>query len=80
VCGLHLSSQVLRGRDREDLGSRPAWERVSWTTISATIKKLGMVVYVCHPSYIGGISRKITVQICLGQKKEKKVRCYLKNK
>jgi hypothetical protein len=33
-------------------------------------KKLGIVVCSCYPSYTGGISRRITVQVSLGQKKK----------
>jgi hypothetical protein len=31
-----------------------------------TIKKLGIVVYTCHPSYMVSINRRITVQACPG--------------
>jgi hypothetical protein len=47
---------------------RPAWEKVSETPIST--KKLGMVAFTCHPSYMGGVSRKIVVQTGLGKRQE----------
>jgi hypothetical protein len=34
-------------------------QKVSKSSIS--MKKMGMVVFACHPSYTGSISRKITV-------------------
>jgi hypothetical protein len=36
-------------------------QKVSNILIS-TNKKLGMVVYTCHPSYLGSIYRRITAQ------------------
>jgi hypothetical protein len=36
-----------------------------WKKVSKTLsqpKKAGHVVYPCHPSYTGGINRRITVQ------------------
>jgi hypothetical protein len=41
-----------------------------------SISKFGMVVYICDPSYIGGIDRMIIVQ---GWPGAKNVRPYLKN-
>jgi hypothetical protein len=40
-------------------------QKVQETCIS-TSKKLGMVEYACHPSYVGNINRRIAVQASLG--------------
>jgi hypothetical protein len=41
--------------------SRPAWAKLLRDPI-LTNKKLGMVMYVCHPSYVGSVNRRIGVQ------------------
>jgi hypothetical protein len=35
-------------------------------------KKLGVAMHTCHPSYVGGISRRIMVQISQGKKGKSK--------
>jgi hypothetical protein len=34
------------------------------------MKKLGMVMFTCHPSYAGNLSRRIAIQAGLGKKPE----------
>jgi hypothetical protein len=48
------------GRDQEDHGSSPAQPKSKQDPISKD--KLGMVVYICNPSYTGGVAKKIVVQ------------------
>jgi hypothetical protein len=57
---------------RIEVQSQPQ-QSVSQTPIST--KKLSMVLNTCHPTYIGSISRKSTIQDSPG----KNVRLYLKN-
>jgi hypothetical protein len=51
------------------------WQKVS-RTLSQPIKKLAVEACTCHPSYVGGITRRIDVQA--GAVKNK--RPYWKNK
>jgi hypothetical protein len=43
-------------------------------------KKLGVVVHACHPSYVGGVSRRIAVQASPGKKHETLSEKQLKQK
>jgi hypothetical protein len=63
VVGSDLLFQLLRFQRSEDHGLKPAWgKKVN------KIRKLGLVVYGCNPSWAGSISRRITVQVSLGKK------------
>jgi hypothetical protein len=65
----------LEGGDQEHHGSRSAKAKSSQDPIS-TNKKLVVVAHDCHPSYMGSINRRITVQAGQGISE----RPYLKNK
>jgi hypothetical protein len=62
------------GEDGEDQSSKSARAKISRDPIS-TNKKLDMVVCTCHPSYVGIVNRRITVQagLCIN------ARPYLKS-
>jgi hypothetical protein len=63
----------LGHRDREDWGSRSACKKVSEIFISKN--KLDVNVYICIPSYSGGIGRIVVPYWSW----EKRKRPYLKN-
>jgi hypothetical protein len=50
----------LGGRDQENCSLRPAWAKISKTSISTN--KWSMVEQASNPSYTGGKGRGITVQ------------------
>jgi hypothetical protein len=52
----------LGGGDWEDCISRPAWAKSPQDPISIN-KKLHMVTYACHSSYMEDVNMKISVQV-----------------
>jgi hypothetical protein len=54
------------GRDGEDHNLRTAQAKKSQDPISTTIKKLGMVRYTCHLSYLENMNKRIVVQVGSG--------------
>jgi hypothetical protein len=70
---LTCNPSYLRDRDREGGGSKPAQGKSQQDSISTN--KLGVVAYACHPSYAGGINKRIADQTGLS----KNVRPYPKN-
>jgi hypothetical protein len=66
----------LRGKDLEDHGWRPVWEKKFTRDSFSANKKLGMVACTCYGHYIGNVNKKIAVQASLGIN----TRPYWKNK
>jgi hypothetical protein len=50
----------LEGGDQEDGCLRPARHHLN--------KKAGVMVHICHSSYVRGISRRVSVQAVPGKK------------
>jgi hypothetical protein len=57
--GSCLQSQLLRGQRSGGWQFKAAKQKVGGIPIS--INKSGMVVHACHPTYEGGVGKRITV-------------------
>jgi hypothetical protein len=72
---VHTCNHSYSGdRDKADQGSRPAWAK-SYLDPPISTNKVGMVVYICNPSFVGGKSRRIGLRLDVSKNR----RFYLKN-